>query len=208
MQSETTLLWTFFIKQINTLFTKLIPFIVDHWENAGKETRSRTKGTWSPIWEHQGTYSLASWSTCLSAKRFSSACVAGGWPFPSHHPCRWRKWFLVTSESATCWEGISFAVVDCIPVLFGKSIGITCLWWYDFPHAIIGPDSTTASVSLSSSAFQFPLEPAPLAANANILYEWTCPSLPIGCLLHTVSQSRGILIWTSRNLNVGHLPDF
>ena len=136
-----------------------------------------------------------------SVQNGSTLLAWWGWPFPSHHPCRWRRGFLVTSESATSWEGIGFAVAHCIPVLFGRSIGIHMPVVLQLPTHIIGPDTTTASVSLSSSSFQYPLEPAPLAINADILYEWICPPLPVGCCTlflnptESCSESAGTWMW-------------
>lgn len=156
------------IKWINTLLLKLILFIVDHWGNAEKEICSHTNWTWGHIWEHRGTYSLASWSTGLTTDWFYCPCLEGlalpGWAglFLSTATADQGNGSLVTSGSASCLVGIGFAFVDCIPVLLGMNIGIYIPMELQLPTHIIGPDTTT-TVSLSSSAFQFPLGPPPLA---------------------------------------------
>lgn len=187
------------------MLIKLILFIVDHWGNAEKEICSHTDWTWSHIWEHHDRYSLASWFRGLSTDWLILLSLHGRASlFLSTTTANQGNGALVTSGSATCLVGIGFAVVDCIPVLLGMNIGIYIPVELQLPTHIIGPDTTTTSVSLSSSAFQFPLEPAPLAVTLAKVHLWMNLPFPSPRLLHlflnptdSCSESAGISMWVA-----------
>lgn len=128
-----------------------------------------------------------------------------GLPFPFHHHRQPRKWFIgnlrisyLPGRDWLCWCRLHSS-------LLGMTIGIYIPVELQLPTHITGPDTTTTSVFLSSSAFQFPLEPAPLAVTPAKVHLWM--NLPFPRLLHLFLNPR-FLFWISRNFNVGHLCDF
>lgn len=169
------------------LFLKLILFTVNHRRNAQKEICSHTNWTWGHIWEHCGTYSLASWSTGLTTDWFYSLPGGAGlFPFPYHY--RPRKWFIgnlrISYLHGRDWL-CCFRLHSCLArdeYWYLHTHGVTASHTHYWPRHYNYCLSFQLSIPVPAGTTSF-------GSNFDIC-EWTCPSLPLGyCTFSSITQS-------------------